>query len=453
MVVTMSEERDPSMPEAAAVPNSAGPTGPTGPGTTRSPATPGAYGHLHAGRRPVIMTALLGAAALAGCGAQEASSGSPQASQPAPATAPPSQTGASPSEAPGSAAPSATDPSSPDPLEGWSLEEKVGQLIMVGVEADAPSPLASAAITDHHVGGLFIAGRTRAGSQAISTLVGSLTGLLPTTGDRPPLLVATDQEGGQVQVLSGPGFSPIPSAEQQAVLPTDQLLASARTWGQELAACGVTMNLAPAADLVDVVDPASNEPIGRWGRHYGRDAASVSAQAMAFAQGMGEAGVLAVYKHFPGLGRVVENTDTTAGVTDTTTSRSGDAAVSVFASAISGGAQVIMMSSATYTLIDASAPAVFSPTIVTDMLRGDMGFTGVIMTDDASTAVQLQQWEPGERAVRAVRAGCDLVLASADASTAAPMAQALVAAAQADPSLAARVDESARRILALKNSQ
>ncbi|MBF0698191.1 hypothetical protein IR146_12750, partial [Actinomyces bowdenii] len=70
----MSEERDPSMPEAAAVPNSAGPTGPTGPGTTRSPATPGAYGHLHAGRRPVIMTALLGAAALAGCGAQEASS-------------------------------------------------------------------------------------------------------------------------------------------------------------------------------------------------------------------------------------------------------------------------------------------------------------------------------------------------------------------------------------------
>lgn len=448
MVVTMSEERDPSTPDAA-VPDS---TGPAAARTSRAPAAPG---DLHARRRPVIMTALLGAAALAGCGAQEASSGSgsPQASRPAPAASPPPQTTAPGAPgAPDSMAPSTAAPSS-DPLEGWTLEEKAGQLIMVGVEADAPSPLASAAITDHHVGGVFIAGRTRAGSRAISALIGSLTGPPSATGGRAPLLVATDQEGGQVQVLSGPGFSPIPSAEEQAALPTDELLASARAWGQELSACGVTMNLAPVADLVDVADPASNEPIGRWGRHYGRDAAAVSAQAAAFAQGMGEAGVIAVYKHFPGLGRVAENTDTAAGVTDTTTSRSGDAAVSVFAGAVSGGAQVIMMSSATYTLIDASAPAVFSPVVVTDMLRGEMGFTGVIMTDDASTAVQLQQWEPGERAVRAVRAGCDLVLASADASTAAPMAQALVAAAQADPSLAARIDESARRILALKSSR
>lgn len=421
---------------AAAPRKAAGPAPRTGPRT---------------GRRPVIMTALLGAAALAGCSRGESSQSAPQTTRQAPAA--PTSSAAEPEASATTADPAApsSQPTAADPLEGWSLEQKVGQLIMVGVEANAPSPASSAAVTDHHVGNIFVAGRTQAGSQAVSGVIGSLTGLVSadTTRDT-PMLVATDQEGGQVQVLSGPGFSSLPSAVEQAALPNEQLRASAQTWGAELAGCGVTMNLAPVADLVDIASPSSNEPIGRWGREYGHDAASVTAQAMAFGGGMEEAGVIATYKHFPGLGRVAQNTDTSANVTDTVTSRTGDAAVSVFAEAIAGGARVIMMSSAVYTLIDATAPAVFSQVVVTDMLRSEMGFTGVIMTDDVSGAVQVQDVEAGERAVRAVAAGCDLVLASADPTTAGPMAQALVAAAQADPAMAARVDESVLRVLALK---
>ncbi|WP_243118294.1 glycoside hydrolase family 3 N-terminal domain-containing protein [Actinomyces wuliandei] len=329
----------------------------------------------------------------------------------------------------------------------------VGQLVMVGTEADHPSPAATDAVSTHHVGGIFLAGRSQAGSQAVAETVAALTGSASTgTTGTTPMLVATDQEGGQVQVLSGPGFSTIPSAQDQAGLAPEDLRAQALVWGQELSASGVTMNLAPVADLVDTASPGSNEPVGRWGRGYGGDAATVGAQAAAFAEGMRAAGVVPTCKHFPGLGRVTANTDTAAGVTDTVTTRTQDEAVSVFAGLIKAGAEVVMMSSAVYSLIDDTAPAVFSPVVVTEMLRGDLGFTGVVITDDLSAAAQLQEWDPGQRAVQAVRAGCDLVLASADAAAAAPMAQALVEAARSDPALAARVEESALRVLALKDS-
>jgi len=81
--------------------------------------------------------------------------------------------------------------------------------------------------------------------------------------------VAPARGGGEVQVLAGSGFSDIPSALDQSAQPRDQLVASARTWGKELADVGVNMNLAPVADLVDIARPASNEPIGRWGREDG----------------------------------------------------------------------------------------------------------------------------------------------------------------------------------------
>ena len=406
-------------------------------------------------RRPVLLAALLGAGSLAGCslipGSSSAGSASPSA-KPTTAAPTPSSTAPSPTTTTAaSATPSAS--ASAGTLQGWSLEEKVGQLMMVGVDAASPAQASTDAVASHHVGNIFIAGRTTAGSQATQKVISGFTSKVgPGTTHDTRMLVATDQEGGEVQVLSGSGFSDMPSAMDQSSQPRDQLAASARTWGKELADAGVNMNLAPVIDLVDVARPSTNEPIGRWGREYGHDAATVSSQAGAFAEGMQASGVIPTYKHFPGLGRVTANTDTSADVVDRTTTRSSDAAVGVFASAIAAGAQVIMVSSATYALIDASAPAVFSSTIVTDMLRTEMGFSGVVITDDVSAAVQVQGVAAGERAVRAVRAGCDIVLASADPTVAADMVKALIAAAQSDPAFAARVDESAARVLALKSS-
>lgn len=408
-------------------------------------------------RRPVLLAALVGAGSLAGCSlipgsssAGSSPSAKPQAPEPAASSAAPSPTAAANPAPSATATATATD----GPLAGWSLEEKVGQLMMVGVDAQAPKQSSNEAVDTHHVGNIFIAGRTTAGSQATQKVISSFTSKVgPGTTHATPMLVATDQEGGEVQVLAGSGFSDIPSALDQSAQPRDQLVASARTWGKELADVGVNMNLAPVADLVDIARPASNEPIGRWGREYGHDAATVSSQAGAFAEGMQASKVIPTYKHFPGLGRVKDNTDTSAGVVDSTTTRSADTAVSViFGAAIAAGAPVIMVSSATYSLIDPSAPAVFSSTIVTDMLRREMGFSGVVITDDVSAAVQVQDVSAGDRAVRAIRAGCDLVLASADPTVAADMVKALIATARSDPAFAARVDESATRVLNLKKS-
>ena len=404
----------------------------------------------------MLLAAFLGAGSLAGCsllpGSSSAGSSSPSVR---PTTPKPAVSSAAPSPtAAASATPSATATATAGALAGWSLEEKVGQLMMVGVDAQAPKQSSNEAVDTHHVGNIFIAGRTTAGSQATQKVISSFTSKVgPGTTHTTPMLVATDQEGGEVQVLAGSGFSDIPSALDQSAQPRDQLVASARTWGKELADVGVNMNLAPVADLVDIARPASNEPIGRWGREYGHDAATVSSQAGAFAEGMQASKVIPTYKHFPGLGRVKDNTDTSAGVVDSTTTRSADTAVSViFGAAIAAGAPVIMVSSATYSLIDPSAPAVFSSTIVTDMLRREMGFSGVVITDDVSAAVQVQDVSAGDRAVRAIRAGCDLVLASADPTVAADMVKALIATARSDPAFAARVDESATRVLNLKKS-
>lgn len=399
----------------------------------------------------------MGAGSLAGCSlipgsssAGSSPSAKPKAPEPAASSAAPSPTAAASPAPSATATATATDGA----LAGWSLEEKVGQLMMVGVDAQAPKQSSNEAVDTHHVGNIFIAGRTTAGSQATQKVISSFTSKVgPGTTHATPMLVATDQEGGEVQVLAGSGFSDIPSALDQSAQPRDQLVASARTWGKELADVGVNMNLAPVADLVDIARPASNEPIGRWGREYGHDAATVSSQAGAFAEGMQASKVIPTYKHFPGLGRVKDNTDTSAGVVDSTTTRSADTAVSViFGAAIAAGAPVIMVSSATYSLIDPSAPAVFSSTIVTDMLRREMGFSGVVITDDVSAAVQVQDVSAGDRAVRAIRAGCDIVLASADPTVAADMVKALISTARSDPAFAARVDESATRVLNLKKS-
>lgn len=409
-----------------------------------SPDAPSLAPRRGTGRRPVVLAGLLAATALTRCARGESGPATEQATA--------DRTRTDPDDVSVSAAAS-TAPADTDPLEGWSPEERAGQLIMVGVETAGPRLASIDAVSTHHVGNVFIAGQTHAGAEAIRGVVDAMTALVgPDTTHGTPLLVATDQEGGQVQVLQGSGLSTIPSALEQAAMPAQDLRARALTWGQELADVGVTMNLAPVADLVDIPDPSANAPIGAWEREYGNDPATVLDHATAFAQGMEEAGVIAVYKHFPGLGRVGANTDTASDVTDGTTAPSGDAAVSVFADAIGGGARVVMVSSAVYPLIDDSSPAVFSPAVVTDMLRGELGFTGVVITDDVSAAAQVQEWDPGQRAVRAVRAGCDIVLASGDPSTAIDMVRALVDQARDDPAFADRIDQSAARVLDLKTA-
>ena len=327
-------------------------------------------------------------------------------------------------------------------LARMPLAARVGQLLMVGVPAAGSSDAALRQLGRYRVGGVILTGRSHAGTAATAALTTRVRAAVPGL----PVLIATDQEGGAVQVLKGPGFPLMPSARSQGRLSPAELRVQARTWGGQLRAAGVRVDLAPVADTVPA--GAANPPIGAFGRQYGSDPATVAAHASAFAAGLADAGVVPTAKHFPGLGRVSGNTDVSSGVTDRVTTRT-DAYLGPFRAVIRSGHPFVMMSTAVYSRIDPTRPAAFSPTVITGLLRHDLGFDGVVISDDLGAARQVSAVPTGDRAVRFVAAGGDLVLTVSPATLPAMFA-ALYDRAARDPAFRAKVDRSAQRILLAK---
>ncbi len=325
---------------------------------------------------------------------------------------------------------------------GPTLEQSVGQLLVMGVPATGPDAAMLAQVARYHLGGVILTGRSSAGVAATAGVTARLQSRATT-----PLLVAVDQEGGAVQVLTGPGFDAIPSALVQGAAPTATLRRRARTWGHQLRSAGVLVDLAPVADTVPA--GADNPPIGGYDRQYGSGPAAVATHARAFAAGLQDAGVVPTVKHFPGLGRVTANTDTRGGVSDAVTTRT-DPYLAPFRYAIRVGSPFVMMSMAVYAKIDAVRPAVFSPAVIDGMLRTDLGFDGVVVSDDLGAARQVSAVAVGDRATRFVAAGGDLVL-TVDPATLPVMYAALLARARADAGFRIRVEQSAQRILLAKH--
>jgi beta-N-acetylhexosaminidase len=260
-------------------------------------------------------------------------------------------------------------------------------------------------------------------------------------------LLAADQEGGQVQRLQGDGFDRIPSAMEQAEQSGLSLRRNAERWGRQLKLAGIDANLAPVADVVPSRLEQVNQPIGVLRRGYGPDVEIVAEKVAAFTAGMGEAGILTSVKHFPGLGKVRGNTDFRPRVVDSSTSRT-DQDLAGFRAAVESGTDMVMMSSAYYALIDRESPAAFSTTVVQEMLRGDLRFTGVVISDDLA-AKATQYLAPGERAIRFLRAGGDLMIVG-DPSLLADMAAAVRKQAASDPAFADQLSSHAVRVLQMK---
>ena len=330
-----------------------------------------------------------------------------------------------------------------------TLEQRVGQVFMVSSAVSGANPATLTALRDNHVGNVFLKGRTTAGAGPVADVVNALRAQATQPGAVVVApFVATDQEGGQVQILSGPGFSQIPPALQQGAMDPAALHAAATTWGRELARVGVNVNFAPVMDTVPSAAFApQNIPIGKYQREYGFNPGSVSAHGVAFAAGMADSGVAAVPKHFPGLGRVTANTDTAENVTDAVTSRT-DPYLSPFADVVHGGASWMMLSNAFYPAIDPDHYAVFSPAIV-GMLRGDLGFGGIIVSDDVCDAAQLSGFRPEARGVDFLAAGGTMVLCTNE-SMAPRLWQGVVDRARTDPGFAKVVDAAALAVLEAK---
>ena len=394
-------------------------------------------------RRAVLLLAAAGCL-LAACSTGPASSpGSSGASPTGPATSPPSTTASSPSSPVTS--PSST-PESParQYLARLSLEQKVGQLFMVDCPTRGLTAASRDAIVRYGVGSVILDGNSTAGVDTIAALTKELQQLAP---NYLGLFIATDQEGGLVQRLRGPGFADIPAATEQGQVPPSQLQVQTTVWGGALRAAGVNVDLAPVLDVV----PAgfgSNPPIGDLDREFGSTPEVVASHGVAVVRGLAAAGVDATVKHFPGLGRVRGNTDTTAGVADDVTT-ADDPFLAPFRAAVRADVPFVMVSTAIYQRIDPAHPAAFSSRIVTGILRHSLGFDGVVVSDDLGGAAAVRAWSVPERALDFIAAGGDMVL-TVDPGQIPEMTAAVIARARQDPAFLALVNAAALRVLTAK---
>src|SRR5690242_6929561 len=400
--------------------------------------------------RHQVAGALLGGVlslALACSGCDSTSSGA--ATSGAPATA----------VAAGSARPAATQASSQAPkpvscaarvFSRMTTAQRAGQLFAVGI-AGGPGSVVARAVASHHFGSLMFGTTTAASLAEIRQLTAADQALASAEATaRVRFFIAADQEGGEVQRLRGPGFAPIPSAVTQGDLAPGTLKREATGWGRELKQAGVNLDLAPVMDVVPPGTAAQNQPIGALRREFGSDPQTVAAHGVAFLRGLRQAGVAATAKHFPGLGRVTGNTDLTAGVVDPVTTP-GDPYLGSFQAAVDAGVPFVMVSLASYPRIDPRHLAVFSSRTMRTLLRQQMHFGGVIISDDMGAAAAVASLSPAARAVSFLSAGGDMIL-SESLPAAAAMDAAVVAKMKRDPAFRSMADSAVMHILAAKQA-
>jgi beta-N-acetylhexosaminidase len=333
-------------------------------------------------------------------------------------------------------------------LGSLSLAQRVGQLFLVGVDGDIAGPELTAAEHTYHFGSLLL-NQTSAGTGRLAARTAAMQALAsPATGGV-RFFIAANQEGGEVQQLTGPGFAAMPSALTQGSWPASTLRTAATGWGADLRAAGVNLDLAPVMDVVPAGTAAANAPIGQLDREFGSGPETNGEHGAAFIQGLAAAGVMSVAKHFPGLGLVTGNTDFTANVADNVTTPD-DPDLNSFKAAITAGVPMVMVALATYTKIDPTELAVFSPAVM-KLLRGQLGFTGVIVSDDLGDSAAVQAIPPGNRATGFLTAGGDLIT-SESLGPAEQMASAVLAKAESDAAFRATVNAAARQVLTAKQT-
>lgn len=359
--------------------------------------------------------------------------------------------GPGPNTSPSPDAPSTT-PAPQSPLErhaarldALSPRELAGQLVWTGVIAGSALP--ESAFRDARSGGMFLLGRWESAAEvrtirdAVRTAGTTASGIAP--------LLAVDQEGGQVQVLRGDAAEDTPSAAFLGGEGPPVAGMAYESIGRSLADLGIGMDLAPVADVVDPALGDDNGPVGALNRGFGTDPTLVGACVEEAVRGLAAHEVTSALKHFPGLGRVRENTDFSAdGILDETT-RADDPYLEPFARGIDAGAAAVMLSSATYLHLDPDAPAMFSRAVVTDLLRGSLGFDGLVITDDIGAAASVQSVPVGERATRLLEAGGDVVL-TADPDLTGELVDAIEQWAAASEDHAQRVRQSVARLMDVK---
>lgn len=338
-----------------------------------------------------------------------------------------------------------------------SVEEMAGQMLLVGFKGQEPEECGAILkdIQARHLGGVILFKRDARNAGLPRNIrdaeqVKRLTVALRGASAGHPLFVAVDQEGGKVaRFQPGDGFPAFPSAEELGRGTPDATRRTAFGMGRMLRELGVNLNFAPVLDVN--VYPAS-PAIGRIGRSFSADPQAVAAHGAAFADGLNDAGIIAVFKHFPGHGSA--RADSHKGVTDISATWGGRE-LSPYRSALGRpGRRMVMTGHLFHAGLDPSFPATLSPSVISGLLRGRLGYDGVVVTDDLQMDAVAAEYTLEEVVLRAIGAGADILLfgnnLEYDPAIVAKVQAIIVRAVENGTISRARLEASWRRIMKLK---
>lgn len=276
----------------------------------------------------------------------------------------------------------------------------LAQSLIIGFEGTTPNALLEELIARHGVGGVILFARNISSAQKVWELNNRLQQMAQKAG-HPPLFIMVDQEGGSVARMRGP-FTHQPDMCALGAADAEALYQHGFKMGRELVAAGFNWNLAPVMDVHGMKDGIMAR------RSLGSDPRAVGRLALAYSRGLIMAGCLACAKHFPGLGRTSMDTHKLGVKVGLSLDELKQVELVPFIMAIAAAVPGILISHATFAALDASLPASLSPKVIEGLLRGQLGYQGLVLTDDLEMgAVNLP---PSRAAVAAYQAGNDLLL-------------------------------------------
>jgi beta-N-acetylhexosaminidase len=322
-----------------------------------------------------------------------------------------------------------------------ALKRLAGQTIVAKLGKGGPDGALLRRVRQGRLGGLIL---TQPREPALAAQLSRLQHAAE-AGDNPPLLVMVDQEGGEVKRLPGPPDASPPELGEAG--DAEAARAEGEATGAYLRELGVNVDLAP---VLDVAHEQTAETIAS--RTFGDDPALVAELGSAFIEGLQSTGVAATAKHFPGLGLATVNTDF-GPVTVAGAPAELSADLEPFRAAIEAGTRLVMISTAAYPALGAREPATFTAGMIDGRLRDELGFGGVVVTDDLeASAATTAAGSPQRAAVRALAAGADLALFPRTEGAAAGALEAVVQAAKSGRLERSLLETAHERILALKES-
>ncbi len=331
-------------------------------------------------------------------------------------------------------------------VDHLSLDQKLGQMMMVQFVGSTDSLDLSTMINQYSVGSVILL--TANGNVVDKTQLTNLTHQMQQNSQGLPLTIAIDQEGGSVDRLVNLDGTRPSAASIGATNDSQQAKNAGEQDAQDLAKYGINLNLAPVAD----VDNLSTSEMHTDGRTFGDNPTIVTQMAGAYLQGLQQSGkVIGTLKHFPGLGDV--EIDPHYGIPSLTRTQQQLESIdwAPYRSLIKQNlVHAIMVTHEVIPSIDSSEPASLSPKIVQGILRDEMKYNGVIITDSLTMKGITDSYTPGVAAAMAIEAGSDVIMGASSPDDITTMIDGIKQAITSGTISQARIDDSVRRILRLK---